>query len=111
MSELNVDIRAQGAATVVSFTGEAGVMNEDALKGVIDRLRRLHPKRLVLDLAALTFISSLAIGLFVSLEREMKTQGGQVTIAAANSEVGKVISRCKLDAIMPVFDRVEDAIG
>lgn len=111
MNALKVDFTDRDGATVVSFTGEAGMMNEEALKKTVERVSRLHPKRLILDLAKLTFISSLAIGLLVTLEKDIKSHGGRVSIAAANNDVGKVIQRCKLDTIMPVFGTVEEAIS
>ncbi|MBL8991669.1 MAG: STAS domain-containing protein [Phycisphaerae bacterium] len=111
MDALRVDVQERAGATVVRLDGQASIMTEDAIKRLVDRLRALHPKRIVLDLAKLTFISSLAIGLFVSLERDLKTHGGQVAIAAANNDVGKVIQRCRLDTIMPVYESVDQAMG
>ena len=111
MSSLQVDVHTRRGATVVSLAGEAGVMTQDALEKMIAKLCGLHVNRIVLDLAKLTFISSLAIGLFVTLERDMKSHGGHVTIAAANNDVGTVIERCKIDTIMPVFESVDEAIG
>lgn len=111
MDALEFNLERRGDATVVNLAGSAGVLNEDVLRRFVDALIKNPTRRVVLNLAKLTFISSVALGMLVSLQRDVKGQGGQVTIASANQNVQKVITRCKLDTLMPVYSSVDEAVG
>lgn len=111
MDDLFIDVENRGDATVVNLAGSAGVTNEDTLRRFLGALFGQHPRRLVLNLSKLTFISSVCLGLFVALQNDVRTHGGQMTIAAANDDVSKVITRCRLDTIMPVYRSVDEAVS
>lgn len=111
MNDLSINVESRGDATVVNIAGCAGVTNEDSLRRFFSALFGQHPRRLVLNLSKLTFISSVCLGLFVALQNDVRTHGGQLTIAAANDDVSKVITRCRLDTIMPVYKSVDEAIS
>jgi anti-sigma B factor antagonist len=98
-------------ATIVELRGSASMGEIDAFTRQTDRLAAARPRLLVLDLTRLDFLASLAIGQIVALSKSIKLHGGKVVLAGPNPEVLKVLDRCNLRAVLPVFATVDQAIN
>lgn len=111
MTPLQIQTRQAGVAVVVSLVGPADMNNEAALERQVNRLTASRPAVVVLDLAGLTFLASMAVGQFVMLARSLKGWGGSVRVAAPSPQVRLVLERCRLGDTLPAFPSIEEALA
>lgn len=95
---------------VVRLVGEADHAAVADLEGCVALLLARRAGRVVLDLSRLTFISSLSLGLLVSLRTASRRWGGTVVMAGARGDVSMLLERCRLYGIMPVYEELEEAL-
>ena len=67
-------------------------------------------KMLVVDLSAVSFLDSSALGALMSAQRRARLQGGHVAIAGANEHVAKVFTITGLDKVFLMHDTVAAAL-
>ncbi|MBL8744949.1 MAG: STAS domain-containing protein [Phycisphaerae bacterium] len=111
MSVLKVEATEQPGGTVVRIAGRAGAPEAEHLEEQLARIASLRPRRLVLDLAGLEFLSSMGVSALLRLHREAKNNGTDLRFASATPVVRELLRAVKLDAIVPMHARVEDALA
>jgi len=108
--EATLTVTQSGEATVAKIAGELR-LNIEAFEHQLDLVMLRHPKVVVLDLADLSFLSSLGMSLLVNLHRSVKRHGGQVRLAAVQPRVDAGLRYTHLTELMPSFPTVEAAIA
>jgi anti-anti-sigma factor len=107
---LEVQICKSDAVVVVHVGGDAGVHNVDELERHLRPVMAMRPSLVVIDLSALSFVSSLGLGLMVELSRGVHRNGGHVRFAAAQPSVRDTIVKCRLDDVLALFPSVDAAL-
>lgn len=79
---------------------------DNALKGL--QLEGRH--RLVLDMAALDYISSAGLRAMVAALKEAKAHGGGVHVASANDKIRDTLAVVGFQSLFPVFDDTLEAV-
>lgn len=64
----------------------------------------------VLDLEGLSYSSSAGIRIFLGLARDARTRGGDLRIAAVQSQVEKIFKLSKFDKIVQIYPKVNQAV-
>ena len=104
-----VGLAERGDALVLSLTGELDLYTapalREALRGAVER----SPKRLVVDLAGVTFIDSTALGALVEA-RSRLARDDAFALAAPGLEVRRALEVSGLDRHFSVHERIETAI-
>jgi anti-anti-sigma factor len=100
--DCGVLVRVEGEACIVGLE-----MFQFALARVVARRARLA----VLDLAQLTLVSSLAIGLLVRLQRDLNRWNGCVKIASCRPAIREALITAGLADFFGFHDSVEEAIA
>ena len=105
-------------AEVVEFPGAmllrlSGEMRLDVtpVERQLIRLSATRPALVVIDLAGLSFISSLGMGLLNGFRRGLQAYGGVTKIAAAQLDVGKALKLCNFDKLFEFHETVESALA
>ncbi|MBI4602796.1 MAG: ATP-binding protein [Planctomycetes bacterium] len=80
-----------------------------AFKRLHGAVQTAHLRVLVIDLGGVPYLSSHALGRLVALCRTCQRLKTSLRVAGANPEVRAVFAQMRLEAILPCFDRVEDA--
>ena len=110
MTDEDFDVRVtrRADATVLSVRGEVDLATAPALRSTITQVVRGEPKLLVIDLVAVTFLSSA--GLLVLVEA---TEAGrpEVRVVAAGRESLLPIHLTGLDAVLSMHETLADALG
>ena len=75
------------------------------------RLSAARPALVVIDLAGLSFISSLGMGLLNHFRRGLDSHGGVTKIAAAHPDVDNALWLCNFDKLFEFHDSVENALA
>ena len=103
-----VGLAERGDALVLSLAGELDLYSapalREALRGVVER----SPKRLVVDLAEVTFVDSTILGALV--EARSALGGDAFALAAPGLEVRRALQVSGLDRHFAVHDTIETAI-
>jgi len=96
---------------VLSVVGELDLASLDDLDSAIDTTLTGDVTHLVLDLAGLSFCDSTGLSLFIRAHRRMADLGGQLSLAAVQPAVLKVIKLTGLDAALRIYPDVTMAIA
>ena len=104
-----VGLAERGDVLVLSLAGELDLYSapalREALRGVVER----SPKRLVVDLAEVTFVDSTILGALVEARSQLGGDG--FALAAPGFEVRRALEVSGLDRHFAVHERIETAIG
>jgi anti-sigma B factor antagonist len=106
---LTVTITDLAQGSVVRLEGSASFNNLDRLQFALIRLIARRTPLAVLDLSELTFITSLAMGVLVTFQRDVGRWGGRVRIAGARPEIHEVLQVAGLTEVFEFCTTVEEA--
>ena len=88
-----------------------GVGDVEQLDRALLKITPRRPKYTVIDMAGVTFISSLAMGMLVSFQRGLARHEGRVVLAAVSELVLDVLKRANLDEVFSIYNSVDDAVA
>jgi anti-sigma B factor antagonist len=98
----------RGDALVLSLAGELDLYTEPALREALRGAVERAPKRLVVDLAEVTFVDSTVLGALVAARSQLGG-GDAFALAAPGLEVRRALEVSGLDRHFTVYDRIETA--
>ncbi|MGD9688801.1 MAG: STAS domain-containing protein [Phycisphaerales bacterium] len=101
MSTLRTSIDSRHDQLTLRLTGDAGVRNLDTLDRVARLLAVTSPRRVVVNLSGVTFISSLGVGVLARLQRVVEASGGTLVVSDAPKPIGDVIRHCRVGDLLP----------
>ena len=101
---VNVDL------CVVSVRGSADMENHDAMHEHFSKVAADSSRWVIIDMQHLSFLTSLAIGEIVSLNKAKKAKGGHVCLSAPNEYIGSIINKVRLDLTVKVFPNLDAAM-
>ena len=67
--------------------------------------------RVVLDLSRVDFVDSVGLGIIVSALKRVRARGGELVVAGAVPRVRALFELTRLDEIIELHDRVDDAVA
>lgn len=100
--------RREGAV-IVSLTGELDLYNAEDVRAALLACCGEEPAVLVVDLAAVTFIDSTALGVLIEARSRMTDRGG-FRLAAPGLETRRALEVSGLDRHFSVHDTVDGAL-
>jgi anti-sigma B factor antagonist len=96
-------------SVVVRLAGELDLYNADDVRGALSRAIAAGPERIVVDMAAVEFVDSTALG--VLIEARSKLGRPALVLAAPQLETRRTLQVSGLDRHLPVHDSVDDALS
>ena len=66
---------------------------------------------LVIDLADVSYISSVGLRALLVASKQVKASEGKIAVAAMQATVAEVFRISRFDAILPAYSSVEDAVA
>jgi anti-anti-sigma factor len=72
---------------------------------------RTNGERLVLDLAGVDYISSAGLRCFMIAEKQTKSQGGTIVVAAMQPVVNEIFEISRFTLVFETFASVRDALA
>lgn len=97
--------------TVVALEGSLEVGKQEKLKENLLKQAPPSASRMVLDLSGVNFIDSACLGALIAVARRLREQGGDVKIAALNTEVKSIFQITRLDRVFEIFEKKEEAVS
>jgi anti-sigma B factor antagonist len=83
----------------LAIDGALDALTARDVRPIFDQVVAEKPKRVTVDLEALTLIDSSGVGAIVSLFKRVKAEGGQVVVVKAHDQPLAVLKLLKLDRI------------
>ncbi len=106
MAELNIRERQAGDVTVIDMEGKITIGEGSvAVRGAIRRLLEEGKKKILLNLAGVSYVDSSGIGELVSSFTTINREGGQLKLLNLTQKIRDLLAITKL---LTVFDVYED---
>ena len=96
---------------LVRIEGEAGLFGLEKLECAFARLIARRTRLAILDLSQLTFLSSLAMGQLVRLQRDLNRWNGRVKIASCPPAIREALDVAGLLGFFEFHATVEEALA
>jgi anti-sigma B factor antagonist len=103
-------IAREGAATVVSLAGELDLYNANTIREALLECCAEEPERLVVDMSAVTFIDSTALGVLIEARTRLPNRRGFL-LAAPGPETRRALEVSGLDRHFAVYDTAAEALA
>lgn len=96
--------------TVLQVQGRISLgRDSQELEWKVDDLLKARAKRVVFDLAGVSYLDSTGIGIIVMCAGKLKDSGGDLRISGAAGNVAHTLELCRVTDIVPMFATLEQA--
>ncbi len=93
----------------ISLDGRLDINGFNAVDNRFSILATAKKTNVIVDLAAVDFMASIGIRMFMTAARGQLGRGGKLVIAAAQPSVKKVLVMTGVNQLIPLYDDVESA--
>ena len=113
MAELNINERQAGDVTVLDMSGKITIGEGSvALRTAIRRLLEEGKKRILLNLAGVSYVDSSGIGELVSSYTAIgKEEGGQLKLLNLTQKIRDLLTITKLLTVFDVYESEAEALN
>jgi anti-anti-sigma factor len=102
-------VEARDGAVVLFLAGELDLYNAEELRAALGKAIAAAPTRVVVDLSAVEFIDSTALGALVEARGQLGPDG--LRLAAPQLGTRRTLQVSGLDRHLPVHDTLDDALA
>lgn len=111
-SDLIPSVRAVGDAVVLAVRGEVDMHNAPQLRNeVMQVLNKTKPKKLVVDLAQVSYMDSSAIAVLVESLKILHRAGGKVCLLNLQPRVKGILEISRLNAVFTICKDEQEALA
>lgn len=101
-----------GENLVAVVQGDVDLKNSPELrKALLELIKGTPPKRVIVDLGAVSYMDSSAIAVLVELFRELRKTGGKVCLINVQPRVKGLLEIARLDSIFVIAKDEAEAIS
>ena len=112
MAELNINERQAGDVTVLDMSGKITIGEGSvALRTAIRRLLEEGKKRILLNLAGVSYVDSSGIGELVSSYTAINKEGGQLKLLNLTQKLQDLLAITKLLTVFDVYENEAEALN
>jgi anti-sigma B factor antagonist len=108
---IDIGTTTRGAVTVLAVSGEIDINTAPQLLQALAELDGAARQALVLDLSAVSFLDSSALGALVGAQKEIAAAGGRLTVVCADPKVLRIFSITRLTEVIDIVQSVDDAVA
>jgi anti-sigma B factor antagonist len=101
-AELSHCTAPEGTA-VIAAPASFDIYSAPAVRALAIRLQRGGAASIVIDLAAVTFMDSSALGVILGTQARLRAAGGDIAVASASEPVAAMFSRAGLGARIAMY--------
>jgi anti-anti-sigma factor len=110
-----LEVRKGDGLAVVTLRGELDAHDAPRLRELFARaigeLSGIERPRLVLDLTAVAFLDSTALGSIIGAVRRAREAGGELTLVLPTSPARRIFEITGLDTVLPVHSTRAEALA
>jgi anti-sigma B factor antagonist len=112
MSELNIRERQAGDVTILDLEGKITIGEGSvSLRTAIRRLIEEGKKKILLNLAGVSYVDSSGIGELVSSYTTINREGGQLKLLKLTQKIKDLLTITKLLTVFDVYDDESEALN
>jgi anti-sigma B factor antagonist len=100
--------RIPAGAHLVTLAGELDLYSAPSLREEMKRLP--DGADVVVDLDALTFVDSIALGVLLSASHRLRQSGGCLLVVCEREEILRVFQHMRLDSYLQIEPSLDDAL-
>ncbi|MCX6343996.1 MAG: STAS domain-containing protein [Armatimonadetes bacterium] len=108
---LDSELRKIDDAEVLEIKGEIDVYTAPQFKEAIDGVLSRGQKRLIINMAGVTYMDSSGFGALLSATKRLRPVGGTVSLVQCNNAIDRILKTTRLDSVFHMFDSVDDAVA
>jgi len=112
MENISISLSESGqdrSISEVRIDGVIDTLTASELEEVIDTLLKRGRYKIIVDLAGVDYISSAGWGIFISHIRDVRGNGGDITLANMIPNVYEIYELLEFDNVLPAFPSVDAA--
>jgi anti-sigma B factor antagonist len=111
VSELTVRAaRLDDETGLVALAGELDLYSADAFRAALDETLEGGVQRLAIDLTAVDFIDSVALGVLANAMKRLRTSGGGLAVISGNPQIVRVFEITGLDRMLVIAPSLNEAL-
>ena len=107
---METSVDRSGDVIIVHIAGSVDGLTADDLQRVFSSEVEAGHHDLVADLGAVDYTSSAGLRVFLATLKQTRARGGDLRLAAARPEVGKVLDLSGFTGILSVFETADAAV-
>lgn len=104
------EVAQDGPELVVRLAGDLDVLSAEQLTATLEDAEK-RSRFLVLDLQAVSFIDSTALGALVGSTRRLRDRGGDLKLLVSSPHILRVLRVTNLDSLIMVVDKSTAVAG
>ena len=108
---MNISVEKQGEVTVLAAEGRFDAMGAPEIEASGRKIIQDGSRRLVVDMAKVSYISSAGLRCLLVLVKTMKTAGGTLVLCSLAPSVHEVMALSGFDAILSLAADRSAAVG
>ncbi len=96
---------------VVTVRGELDLFTAPRLQEALEAALKLGGRRLVVDLAKVSFIDSSALGVLITVGRKLRAAEGSLDLVCQDDHVRRVLELTGLDCVFGIHAQLQEALS
>ena len=96
---------------VVALEGELDLAAHPELERELERLEHRHPRRVVADLTAASFVDVATLGLLEAAQDRLHDARAELRVVCNDRHTLKILTLTGLDRVVDVFDTITNALS
>jgi len=97
--------------SIITLKGTIETTNASGLEDTLERIIADNCYRIIVDLGAVTYISSAGWGIFISEIKRIRRNGGDIKLAAMAPDVREVFELLEFNSILTPYEHPEEALN
>lgn len=107
--EFRIEERVDDGVPVITVAGEIDVASAPQLREALHKVIADGHTTVVLDLLAVTFLDSTALGVLVGALKRCRELGGELHVVVADPRIVKIFEITGLTSVFSIADSLESA--
>jgi anti-anti-sigma factor len=108
---MDMSVREQGDGVVIALSGWLSSSECEEIRKTVHRSVASQTKTLRIDLRAVTFIDSIAMGALVGIKKVLTEDGIEMVLVAPSPQVLETLRRAKLDRVFSIVGTADGEGG
>jgi anti-sigma B factor antagonist len=110
-NHLNVEVRSNGRARVISVAGELDLASSPAFEEELARITASDAKQIVLDLRELEFMDSTGLSMLVKAQQLAEEAGQRFGLVKGSPQVQRLLALTGIEDLLVLADTPEELLS
>ncbi|MCB1308111.1 MAG: STAS domain-containing protein [Leptospiraceae bacterium] len=109
MDDIEKKLDPEHGLAEVRLSGRIQMYDTDRLEEALNELVESDHMRLIIDMTAVTYICSSALGVLIAAKRKVMKHEGEIRLVVSRGEIFELLKVTMLDKLFRVYMSLEDA--